>query len=79
MSTKFTPTEQRILAVLADGRLHTRQELLAVLEDDQPGDKAVAMHVTRLRKKLLARGEHISNEYYSGWFYRHVRLLAGAR
>lgn len=77
MSTLFTPTEQRILHVLSDGRGHTRAELEAVLEDDQAGPKAVAMHVTRIRVKLRPRGESISNEKDSaGWVYRLVRYIS---
>lgn len=80
MSTKFTPTEERILHVLADGLPHTKAELLAVLEDDQASPRGMTVHITRIRKKLLPRGEHIVNEYsYGRWLYRHVRLLAGVR
>jgi hypothetical protein len=76
VSTTFTPTEERILYVLSDGLGHTRDELLAVLEDDQAGPKAVAMHITRMRVKLRRRGETVTNECTDGtWRYRHVRYV----
>ena len=74
---KFTPTEQRILAILADGMAHTRQELHGCLYDELGGPGNLRVHICNIRKKLLRVGQTILCELYRGSpHYRHVRLLA---
>lgn len=76
----FTPTERRILNVLADGLPHRREELHACLPDELGAVANVYMHVTNLRRKLAKRGEAILCEFYLGsYYYRHVLLRAEAR
>jgi DNA-binding response OmpR family regulator len=48
----FTPTETRLLAVLADGQPHRRAELLACLGDTQATRHNLWWHVYRLRHKI---------------------------
>ena len=75
-----TPTERRILALLADGRAHTRAELLALLSDDLGAPSNVRAHVSNLRRRLRPKGEEIVCEvrYRCQVCYRHVRLLTPA-
>lgn len=73
----FTPTQQRILMVLADGLRHTKEELFPCLYDELGSIENVKDHISRMRKKLQPRGEDILCEvYYNRLYYRHVRLLA---
>lgn len=58
-SLKLTPTEQRIYDYLADGEGHTKDELVALLDDDMAGDSAVRFHTYRLRLKLKTIGEDL--------------------
>lgn len=51
-SRKLTPTEQRILAVLVDGKPHSRPVLMGCLEDDLAGPGALRFHLCQLRRKL---------------------------
>lgn len=73
----FTPTEKRMLAVLADGLPHTRQELHACLVDDMGALSNIRPHLTAIRRTLRAAGEDVVCELRSGIFYRHVKLLNG--
>lgn len=77
MSSVFTEVESRMLDVLKDGGPHTRQELLACLNDDQAEVRNIYAHVSSIRKKLRVRGQDIVCEIRGyARFYRHVRLLA---
>jgi DNA-binding response OmpR family regulator len=74
---EYTPTQVRMLALLADGRMHTKEELQLCLSDELSGFNAVRIHLTYLRKKLRPIGQDILCEYNQHkYFYRHVRLLA---
>lgn len=73
---EFTPTQVKILAVLADGLPHVRDELSACMPDELAKRGSVRMHLYDLRKRLKKRGETIVCEWsYYKIFYRHVRLL----
>lgn len=78
MAETFTPTEARILAVLADGHPHARRELARCLWDERGRLSNVARHVSNIRAKLPP-GEWIDcvigNHEVS---YRHFRLLVPA-
>lgn len=77
-SNGFTPTEQRILDVFSDGERHTRDELLACL-DDLSIESSIRPHIARLRVKLHRRGETIETVWVQRRCqYRHVRLLERA-
>lgn len=78
----FTPQERRVLAVLADGKAHRRDELFAKCVDDQLSSvAALVMTISRLRKKLESRGEMIlcSVNGKRQFEYRHVVLLRSVR
>ncbi len=74
---KFTPTEQRMLAVLADGLPHTRQELHACLVDDMGPLSNIQMHLSSIRRMLRGQGEDVVCELKGKIYYRHVKLLNG--
>lgn len=79
MPDRFTPTERKILAVLADGMRHPRRELHDCLYDETGPLSNIRAHITQLRKTLRPRGEDIVCELFSGGiYYRHVRILAPA-
>jgi hypothetical protein len=56
---EFTPTEKRILNVLRDGQNHTKQELLACLNEDMPSKRLLSVTLFRIRKKLKTIGHDI--------------------
>jgi hypothetical protein len=71
----YTPTQQRILGVLSDGRPHWPTELQAVLNDELSED-GVRRHVCDLRKLLRPIGQDIKREYWQyRWCYVLVRLV----
>lgn len=51
----FTPTQIRILDVLADGEQHKTQELLKAI-DDLADTNGLAQHMSNLRSKIYASG-----------------------
>lgn len=85
----YTPTQRRILAVLADGEPHSREELIACLGDadgiagqyDESAYSCLRMHISNLRKVLSAKGQDIvcvkPPWRISRWrpMYRQVRHL----
>lgn len=73
----FTPTEQRILVVLADGCAHSKAELDRCLNDDMAGSNTLSVHLTHIRHKLDAVGQTILCNRRNGLVtYSHVRLIA---
>lgn len=55
----FTPMEKRILAVLNDGDLHKRDELMLCLEDSLANPDNLHAHLKNIRKKLLTISQTI--------------------
>lgn len=76
----FTPTQARIIKMLADGMPHTRKELKTCLDDELAELGAVNFHVSILRKKLRPIGQDIVCELGAGYRlgFRHIRLLASS-
>ncbi len=73
---ELTAIEKRIVAVLADGMRHNRDELRLAMSEDA-NLNALAANIFRIRPKLRAKGEDIICEYYhKRFYYRHVRLIA---
>jgi len=71
-----TPTQRRMLALLADGRPHTRHELKALLWDEQSSLGAVRRQLCEARKVVRAQGGEIVCELVNRRIcYRQVRLL----
>lgn len=73
----FTPTESRIMGVLADGRPHTKHELLAVI-DEQAEDSALKMHLSNIRKKLEPSNKGIMYTGREGVRYQLVSTMPQA-
>lgn len=72
----FTKTEQRIIAILADGEPHARKELIVCLNDELASFGALKVHLSNIRKKLKTQGEDIVFvASYKCWGYRQVRFL----
>ena len=76
---QFTKTEQAILAVLADGKDHKRQEVIDAvrncLNDPMVSLRNVKDHVKNTRRKLRTIGQDIKSINGIGIGYCHVRLL----
>jgi hypothetical protein len=70
----FTPTQQRMMAILGDGQLHTRAELLPCLSDEMGCPTLLQMHISLLRKRLRPVGQDIMNGQGA---YRLVRHICG--
>lgn len=73
----YTPTQERILAVLADGLMHSKEEMCRAIDSERPEDvDSLAFHLSILRKKLRPLGTDVICQFYERriW-YRHVRLL----
>ncbi len=72
----FTPTEGKIMAILGDGLLHSREELHACLPDELGKRDNLKVHLSNIRKKLNPIGQDIV--FVSGGrpCYRLVRFLA---
>lgn len=73
---RFTPTQRRMLAVLADGQPHARRELRACLFDELGTASNIRFHLCSIRKVLRPLRQDIICELHRGTIkYRHVRLL----
>jgi DNA-binding response OmpR family regulator len=55
----FTPTEQKILNTLADGRPHSIDELMQCLWDELSARSAIFKHIHSIRRKLEPHGQYI--------------------
>ncbi len=73
----LSPTQSRMLTVLADGQLHRKKELHDCLDDGLSAMNAIHAHITAMRKVLRPKGQDIIVQVYSGErLYRLIRLLA---
>lgn len=52
ITAKLTPTQQRIWDVLKDGQPHTKDELVACINDELSPRNTIHVHLTYLRRKL---------------------------
>ena len=59
MTNGFSPTQQAIMNVLADGKIHSRNEVMECLDDPEPTYNQLNQALFRLRKKLEPRGKYI--------------------
>lgn len=72
----FTPTQQRILDVLSDGKDHTRKELHSCLPDELSQLSAIQKHVSKIRKVLQPKGFLILCTIHNRRIcYRYVRSV----
>lgn len=73
----FTPTEQRIIQLLNDGLLHSREEIHTCLDDELSDISAIRPHITHIRNKLRPFGEDIMCRRHNGsYYYQQVRLVS---
>ena len=73
----FTPTQKKMLDILADGRIHTKEELHTCCGPSSLS--VVAVHIVYLRKKLRPIGQDIVCVFERRRIhYRQVRLLGPA-
>jgi DNA-binding winged helix-turn-helix (wHTH) protein len=77
MRLKFTPTQQRIINLLSDGKAHDKYELLEkCMEDELASVGTLAVHICNIRKQLHTIGEDILCVFVQRKYaYRHVRLI----
>lgn len=73
----FTPTESRLIRMLADGQPHPKGQLVQCLPDELATFEALRQHILRLREKLEPIGQTIVcvSRGNLSTCYRHVRLL----
>jgi len=71
----YTKTEQRILAVLADGEPHLPRELVACIEDDLATSRTLHNHLVRIRRKLPEEETILCQLWRHTRWYRRVRLF----
>jgi hypothetical protein len=81
----LTPTQKRIIDVLQDGHLHTKEELWACLNDELSGPSALRMHLSLLRKVIRPGGRDVITRVARGkdkaivnTTYQLVHMLASA-
>lgn len=75
-SGSFTPTQQAMLNVLADGLPHRREELHACLPDELGALTNIHRHLVAMRKLLRPEGQEIICQLLNRrYYYRLVRPL----
>ena len=76
----FTPTQQKIIDMLSDGKPHSRKELKRCLPDELAELKTVNVHIAHIRLKLRPLGEDIICEMgpMNHLGFRHIRLLTSS-
>jgi len=80
MTNDFTPTQQAMLEVLADGLPHAREELHTCLPYKNGIITNIGPHLTAIRRQLRPIGHDIICEVVRRRpFYRHVRLITRDR
>ena len=56
----LTPTEQRLIDLLADGNVHSQQDMLGCLSDELASVDALNTHLCRLRGKIRLRAMDVA-------------------
>lgn len=73
---KLSAVEQRIFDLLGDGKGHSKQELVALLQDPAADDNMLHCAIYRLRLKLYAIDEDLVAQATGRRIrYRRVRML----
>ncbi len=71
----FSPTQQRIVDLLSDGLLHSKEQIYGMLLTANSVNH-IQMHISNIRKIIRPRGQDISCTLLGGnSFYQLVRLL----
>lgn len=74
----FTDAETKILTLLSDGEMHSMDELMQVFSYENLEKTTIRHYISKLRKKLVPRGQQILNTtHYRRVYYQQVRLLNG--
>ena len=74
----FTPTEQRIMDLLADLKLHTKEEIRGCLWDEHADESAIKPHLHRIRQVLRPTGRDIATVWdrpTRAYQYRLISLV----
>ena len=71
----YTPTQQDLLQVLADGKSHHREELRKCLPDPLGNYGNLNVHLTYLRRQLPPGQVILCELVRRQIHYRHARLL----
>ncbi len=72
----LTPTMERILHKLSDGKQHSMKELLSTLDDKMSESNSLKVIICRMRRLLRERGEDIAMERcFDRTWYRWVRII----
>lgn len=78
---KFTPTEERILALLSDGKAHLHSHIIKkCLWDELTSRGTLKVHVANIRKKIRPYGHDIICRYHGHincvqlFYYQHVSM-----
>ncbi len=71
---RFTPTQLRIVQLLADGKRHTSDEIHKLLWDETSDKNAIRFHISLARKTLRLIGEDIVCLFDSGFFYQRIKV-----
>lgn len=75
----LTPTQSRMLQLLADGEAHLNKELQTCLQDDLGPVSNIWAHLTAIRKVLRPRGQDIQSERRgSSTYYRWIDHVNGS-
>lgn len=74
---EFTPTQTKILNLLADGKPHTKNEVRMTIGDEFTSDATLRMHISNIRIRLKNRCEDIVCRIdQRRAYYQHVRLIS---
>lgn len=71
---RFTPTQLRIVQLLADGKPHSRKEIHELLWDETSDMTTIRYHISLARKSLALLGETIVCELNCGIWYRRIKV-----
>ena len=72
---RFSPTEQRIMNLLADGLWHDRREIKLLIGDELAGMQNVSKHILSAKKKIAKSQDVLCVIIGRQIGYRWVRLL----
>ncbi len=76
MTNGFTPTQERLLDVLADGQSHQKNDLMAAIGTEATSS-LLRVHLTFLRRKLRPMGQDVVCELLQErTYYRQVRKIS---
>tara|TARA_R110002020_G_scaffold376130_3_gene587293 strand:+ start:18703 stop:18954 length:252 start_codon:yes stop_codon:yes gene_type:complete len=76
---EFTPSQEKILEMLSDGKPHTKYQLKLTYGDEFTSCASLKNLIKKIRKQLRPKGQDILCEYANRTIhYRWVRLINAA-